>query len=92
MLNVETQFPHAGCIAFRRGTAEPARIIRHNADRTALIERRQRLPGGGTTPLPGAAANCTVPMEDLHADEDSAIFGSTAKARAARRSRAAGGR
>lgn len=92
MLQTESTFPHVGALAFRRGTAEPARILRRNADDTALIERRAPTPGGGTVPLYGAAANTTVPIEDLFADRESAIFGSKAQARRAQRSRAAGGR
>ena len=92
MLSTTTDFPSAGSLAFRRGTAEPARIVRRNADGTALIARLRRTPGGGTTPLPGAAANCTVPLDELFEDEDHARHGSERQARQARRAHAAGGR
>lgn len=92
MLSQNTTFPQVGAIGYRRGTAEPARILRRNADATAFIERRQRVPGGGTRPLQGAAANCTVPLEELFEHPDHAIHGSAKKARQAKRSRAAGGK
>ena len=92
MLQTPAPFPQVGAIAFRRHTAEPARILRRNADGTAFIERRVNLPGGGTAPLSGAAANCEVPLAELFDDPHIAIPGCAAKARRARRSRAAGGR
>lgn len=104
MLQTESTFPHVGALAFRRGTAEPARVIRCNADGTILIERRQRASGARsssasgsatmatTVPLSGAAANTTVDAADLFSDEQAAIWGSARRAAKARRTRAAKGR
>lgn len=90
MLDTHTPFPHAGSMAFRRGTAEPVRIQRCNSDGSALVTRHRRIPGGGTSPLPGASANLTLPLAELFADSDAAAHGGAAQARRAARSRAAG--
>lgn len=68
MLQTPAPFPHPGAIAFRAGTAEPARILRRNDDGTVLIERRERTPDGGNRPIIGCSANTTVPLADLFAD------------------------
>lgn len=90
MLQSEIEFPGVGAMAFRLGTAEPARITRRNDDGSAMVVRHRRLPGGGTVPLSGASATVTVPLEELFADEDAAMFGGRGKARRAARSRARG--
>lgn len=92
MLQAETKFPHVGSLGFLAKTAEPARIIRSNADGTLLVERRRRLPGGGTVPLLGASANRTIAASSIFANPEIAIHGSAKKARQAQRRRAAGGK
>lgn len=105
MLNSEAPFPHPGSPAFLRGSAQPVRIIQHDADgETVLVQKLQRKRGGGMhsssasgsadkyAPLTGATANCRVKRADLFEDTESAAHGSIAKAQRARRSRAAGGR
>lgn len=66
-------FPHVGALCFRRGTAEPAVILRRNADDTVLLQRRRTLPSGATVPLEGASANTTVPLAEVFADRLAAI-------------------
>lgn len=39
MLKFAAPFPHPGASAFLRGTAEPVRILRRNADGTVLVQR-----------------------------------------------------
>lgn len=85
MLDTPAPFPHVGSICYRRHTAEPALILRHNADRTVLLERRRATPWGGLQRIEGASANCTVPLADIFPDKFTAIFGSVKKAQRARR-------
>ena len=92
MLQHEPEFPHAGAMAFRIGTAEPVRIQRRNADGSALVTRHRRLPGGGIAVLTGASANSTLAMAELFPDPESAAHGSVKRASKARRSRAKGKR
>ncbi len=92
MLQHETEFPQVGSLGYLATTAEPARILQRNADGSILVERRQRAPGGGTSPLTGAAANRRVDAGDIFPDVDTAMFGSAEAASKARRSKAAGGR
>ncbi|KLE32437.1 hypothetical protein [Aurantiacibacter luteus] len=91
MLASPAPFPHAGSIAYRLHTAEPVRIQREHPDGTVLVERRRRLPGGATAPLPGASANLTMPRAELFETPDAAAHGGVGKARQSRRRRAAGG-
>lgn len=75
MLNTPAPFPHPGSIGFRLHTAEPARVIRANADGTLLVERRRRLSDGTTVPIAGASANVAIPRADLFADPLDAAHG-----------------
>lgn len=92
MLSHETEFPAVGSTGYLAGTAKPARILQRCGDGTFLVERRQRVPGGGTAPIPGAAGNRRVEEGELFATLDAAMFGNASAARRARRSRYAGGR
>ncbi|WP_408585952.1 hypothetical protein [Novosphingobium sp.] len=80
MLAVPIEFPAVGADAFLAPHAERVRIIRHNADGTALISRQR----------PGASGNTSVPFGSLHGDEAGAIgIKPKADRRRARRNRAA---
>lgn len=69
MLAASAPFPHVGSRAFIGTTAEPATIIRTNADRTALIRVDPR-PNKGRNR--DASGNRTEPLANLFATEDAA--------------------
>lgn len=75
MLATITDFPQAGSIAFLRGTAEQARIIRRNADGTAFISLTDR-----KFPSERASGNRTIDAADLYPDAETAMHcGRTAR-------------
>lgn len=90
MLNIPAPFPCVGSIAYARRSAEPRRILRHNADGTCLV---QRLPRPGHIAPRDATANRTEPLTDLFdCAEEAALHNTPRPSRRARSGRAQHGK
>lgn len=68
MLQVETPFPQAGSNGFLFGSADPVRIIQHNADGTCLVQRT-----GPHSRAVGASRTARVPRKDIVATLDETL-------------------
>lgn len=85
MLAHLTDFPQAGSMAFLRGTAEQARILRHNGDGTAFISLTDR-----RFPSERASGNRNIELADLYPDAETAMHCGRPARRNARGTRRAG--